>query len=106
VSISSVITGGFGVSAPLIITDGFGTTGVIPPPPADDIVPTTGGWRSKYDKKKRKRVIRYSDFATREDFRRAVQQAIPIPRPPVVDSLEDLEDEDFIVTHLLRLLDD
>lgn len=65
-----------------------------------------GGWKSKYDKKRKPRVLRYSDFATREEFQAAVQEAIPIPRPPVVNSAEDLEDEDFIITNLLHLLDD
>jgi hypothetical protein len=45
-SISSVITGGFGVSAPLIITDGFGTEGVFIPPVVQD--EPTGFRRSRF----------------------------------------------------------
>jgi hypothetical protein len=42
----------------------------------------------------------------REDLVQEVRKAIPIPRPVVVQSVEDIEDEDFIVINLLGLIDD
>lgn len=102
-SISSVITGGFGVpgSASLVITEGFGTAGVAPPPSVDVLISGSIGRRRRKPK-----VIRFSDFAVRDDLVREVRKAIPIPRPLVVQSIEDMEDEDFIVINLLGLLDD
>jgi hypothetical protein len=82
--------------------DSWGLSGYVAPP--EEAVALPGIWRR--DKKKRKsRVIRYSDFATREEFQAEVRKAIPIPRPPVVDSASDADD-DFVVSTLLRLLDD
>jgi hypothetical protein len=57
-------------------------------------------------KKKKPKVIRFSDFAVREDLVQEVRKAIPIPRPVVVQSVEDTEDEEFIVINLLGLIDD
>jgi hypothetical protein len=42
----------------------------------------------------------------REDLVQEVRKAIPIPRPVVVQSVEDTEDEEFIVINLLGLIDD
>lgn len=103
-SISSVITGGFGTpgSASLVITDGYGTLGAVVVPPSVDIVSHAGigGKRRKH------KVIRFSDFAVRDDLVREVRKAIPIPRPTVVRSVEDMEDEEFIIINLIGLLDD
>jgi hypothetical protein len=69
--------------------------------------PTPGGWQAWDSKKKRKtRVIRYSDFESRDAYEAELRKAIPIPRPIVVESAQDLEDEDFIIINLLELLDD
>ena len=107
-SISSVITCGFGTpgSASLVITDGFGTAGVTPAPSVQP-TPTLGG--SRFDRRKPKqRVIRYSDFETREAYAQAIAQAaMPMAQlPPVEAPADEWEDAEYamIAYALIRML--
>ena len=102
-SISSVITGGFGTpgSAFLVITDGFATAGAVPPV----VVTQTGGGGSKRKAKRPKR-IRYSDFESREAFEKAFRAGIvaPMSEPPPPIRIEEDDDDDAVVANLLMLL--
>lgn len=106
-SISSVITGGFGVpgSASLVITDGYGTAGTLPPT-VDQIqlTPANSRWSGR---KKKPRVIRFSDFESREALAKELAAAslpiVAIPLETPIDEWEEIED-DFIAFELMRLL--
>ena len=63
--------------------------------------PGAGASRS-YKKKKRGRVIRYSDFESREEYARALQAAVIAP--PMVVSVPMDEDDDLILALLARVL--
>ena len=108
-SISSVITGGFGVpgSAFLVITDGFGTAGVAPPAPDAFVQPALGNTKWDRNRKKKHRVIRFSDFETREalaaELAAAALPIVSIPLETTIDEWEEIED-DFIAFELMRLL--
>lgn len=109
-SISSVITSGFGVpgSASLVITDGYGTAGVVVPPVVVQNIVSAGGALFK-DKRRKSRVIRYSDFETRDAYEAAVRAAIPMsevrPYPTIERTVvDDDEDETEVIFMLLKLL--
>lgn len=107
-SISSVITGGFGVpgSAALVITDGYGTAGVVVPPTATNIV-SAGGVLFKSGKRRNK-VIRYSDFESIEAYAQALQAAIPMsevkPIKTIERTLADEEEDEEIILMLMKVL--
>jgi len=90
-----------GAGAGDVVLDGAGSG---PGAQAEESITGSVSWGKS--KKKRLKVIRFSDFAVREDLVQEVRKAIPIPRPVVVQSIEDIEDEDFIVINLLGLIDD
>lgn len=98
-SIASVITCGFGVpgSASLVITDGYSTAAVAPP-----VVTTTqtGGGGSR---RRRGRVIRYSDFESREELERAMRVVLAPVVVPEPIQIEDDEDDD-VVANLLMMM--
>lgn len=71
-----------------------------------DITPTLGGGIFGKRSRRRQKTIRFSDFAIREERMAAIREAIPIHKPPLVTSSDDLEDEDFIIINLLGLLND
>ena len=81
---------------PLGLIDGAGGA-VIPPPP---VIQSGGGG----GKKRRNKVIRYSDFESRERWEQELRKALPIVYPePVPEPVPIEEDEDDIVIQLLMM---
>ncbi len=96
----------------------FSITAVAPPTPPSDTPDGAGNldWLNKGPgrKKRKSRVIRFSDFETREAYEKALQeaasalaaQAIPVSRISETGAVEDddLEDDEAILMALMRIL--
>lgn len=81
---------------PLGLIDGAG--GAVTPP-APEPQPTGGGGRGR----RRGRVIRYSDFESREELERAMRVVLAPVVVPEPIQIEDDEDDD-VVANLLMMM--
>lgn len=110
-SISSVITGGFGAPGDvyLVITDGYATTGEVVEPPVvvtPEIV--AGPFLRDPRRQRRNKVIRYSDFVSREAYAEALRAAIPMSEVKPIETMErtiaDDDEDEAIIMLLMRVL--